>query len=329
MKKYLSVFCILAVMLFAAPAFVSADDFTPLTIPAGGTGAGTIEDAKVNLEIPNVVQTAGSSTTSVMSQKATTDAIAAGSGGGIVVTQSTGSSTTSVMSQNAVTLAINASQTSIIQTTGQDIASVMSQKATTDAINTAAQNTIVQTTGQDTTSVMSQKAVTDVIGAIPQITIEPTTGSSTISVMSQKATTDAILNSQTIFNMIWPVNSIYFSVSNMNPGLIFGGTWVAWGSGQVPVGVNTSDTDFNTVEKAGGEKMHTLNVSEMPSHTHSLWYSNENNQSQGYPANGFRAVWATDRNVANGGSAVVSSGDSGAHNNLQPYLTCYMWKRIA
>ena len=39
-----------------------------------------------------------------------------------------------------------------------------------------------------------------------------------------------------------------------NPGNLFGGTWVAWGSGRVPVGVNTSDSDFSSPEKTGGSK---------------------------------------------------------------------------
>ena len=38
---------------------------------------------------------------------------------------------------------------------------------------------------------------------------------------------------------------------------IYGGTWAAWGAGRVPVGVNTSDSDFSTVQKTGGAKTHT------------------------------------------------------------------------
>ena len=33
--------------------------------------------------------------------------------------------------------------------------------------------------------------------------------------------------------------------------LYSGGTWVSWGSGRVPVGVNTNDSDFKTVERTG------------------------------------------------------------------------------
>lgn len=49
----------------------------------------------------NVVQTTGTSTTDVMSQKAVTDALA--ESGGVTPVQTTGSSTTDVMSQNATT----------------------------------------------------------------------------------------------------------------------------------------------------------------------------------------------------------------------------------
>ena len=51
---------------------------------------------------------------------------------------------------------------------------------------------------------------------------------------------------------MYPVGSIYMSTSSTNPSTYFGGTWVAWGSGRVPVGINTSDSNFNTVEKTGG-----------------------------------------------------------------------------
>ena len=35
-----------------------------------------------------------------------------------------------------------------------------------------------------------------------------------------------------------------------------GGGWVSWGAGRVPVGVDTTQTEFNTVGKTGGAKKH-------------------------------------------------------------------------
>lgn len=58
-------------------------------------------------------------------------------------------------------------------------------------------------------------------------------------------------------------------INSTNPGTVFGfGTWELWGSGRVPVCVNTSDSNFNSVEKTGGSASHSLTVSEMPHHRH-------------------------------------------------------------
>ncbi len=64
-----------------------------------------------------------------------------------------------------------------------------------------------------------------------------------------------------------PVGSIEVNVSGKNPGTYLGGTWVAWGSGRVPVGVNTSDADFSTSEHTGGAKSRTHSHT-VPGHTH-------------------------------------------------------------
>ena len=79
----------------------------------------------------------------------------------------------------------------------------------------------------------------------------------------------------------YPVGSIYTSVNNINPGTLFGGTWVSFGSGKTLVGVDTNNSKFNTVEKTGGNESvsytpigtvgsHALTVAELPSHTHSI-----------------------------------------------------------
>ena len=56
----------------------------------------------------------------------------------------------------------------------------------------------------------------------------------------------------------YPVGAIYMSVSPTSPASLFGGTWTSWGSGRVPIGINSSDSDFNTVEKTGGSKEYEL-----------------------------------------------------------------------
>ena len=125
-----------------------------------------------------------------------------------------------------------------------------------------------------------------------------------------------------LFLLMHRVGDIIFSTSDENPSTIYGGTWVAWGKGRVPVGVDTSDSDFNTVEKTGGEKEHTLTVDEMPSHKHDF-----RQQFTGMPVSsgdyGYYMIAGTQTDV------IKNTGGNQPHNNLQPYITCYMWKRIA
>lgn len=121
---------------------------------------------------------------------------------------------------------------------------------------------------------------------------------------------------------IYPVGAIYMSVSSTSPASLFGGTWTQWGSGRVPIGINSSDSDFKTVEKTGGEKEHTLTVGEMPSHKHDF-----GQQFAGMPASsgnyGYYMIVGTRTDV------IKNTGGNQPHNNLQPYITCYMWKRVS
>lgn len=71
---------------------------------------------------------------------------------------------------------------------------------------------------------------------------------------------------------VYPVGSIYMSISPTNPGTLFGGTWEAWGTGRVPVAVDANNSDFNTVEKTGGSSTVTLTSAQsgVPAHAHGL-----------------------------------------------------------
>jgi hypothetical protein len=123
---------------------------------------------------------------------------------------------------------------------------------------------------------------------------------------------------------VYPVGSIYINATNSsNPGTLLGfGTWVAFGAGRVPVGIDASQTEFDTAEKVGGFKTHTLTIDEMPSHNH--------NQPEGISP----APNANDVDITGGNGRTIDSniltdntGGGSAHNNLQPYIVVYMWKR--
>ena len=123
----------------------------------------------------------------------------------------------------------------------------------------------------------------------------------------------------------YPVGSIYISTVSTNPATLFGfGTWAAFGAGRVLVGLNGGDADFDTAEETGGAKTHTLLEAEMPAHFHG--------ELAPLSASGGALRLAVDTN-ANGSVAAGlntdSAGGGGAHNNLQPYIVVYMFKRTA
>lgn len=130
--------------------------------------------------------------------------------------------------------------------------------------------------------------------------------------------------SREIINTIYPVGSIYISVNNINPKKFLVGVWERFGNGRVIAGVNESDTDFDRAEKTGGEKKHKLTEQEMPGHTHKHSFLQENQLIDVSISSGeTRKIAEIGLSEANTGTA----GGGGEHNNLQPYITCYMWKR--
>ena len=158
-----------------------------------------------------------------------------------------------------------------------------------------------------------------------------------VSTDTYKPLVDALLE------LIYPVGSIYMSVNDTNPATFLGVTWVRWGQGRVPVGVDASDTDFNAPGKTGGEKNHTLTKDEMPVHAHNAYIqfrglyvskldSTTPTDTGGTYVGGGKATDPGDSSFLDFGSYIndtETAGNGKPHNNLQPYITCYMWKRTA
>ena len=121
---------------------------------------------------------------------------------------------------------------------------------------------------------------------------------------------------------IYPVGSIYINAGvATNPGTLLGfGTWTAFGTGRTIVGVDSSDTDFDAVRETGGSKTHTLTIAELPAHSHTVAASTNDSDNAGISQG--NTINTTDVSTS-------SVGGGGAHNNLQPYITAYMWRRTA
>lgn len=130
------------------------------------------------------------------------------------------------------------------------------------------------------------------------------------------------VGSNFVLDNVYPVGSIYMNVNSTNPGTLFGGTWEQI-QGKFLLGMSSS----YPAGSSGGEAKHTLTVSEIPTHTHSIiGYSASGNDYSGSDAD----LSFTYNNTMTGWAGRTASvGNSQAHNNMPPYLSVYIWKRIA
>ena len=152
---------------------------------------------------------------------------------------------------------------------------------------------------------------------------------------------------------IYPVGSIYMSTVSTNPATLFGfGTWEAMPAGRVLLAQGKSD--WGTTYEAGstgGEATHKLTVGELPSHGHSAstnttgnhththpgWQMGEGIRHQdgcsAIPQRGDKGGYSGTYTFSTAGNhshtiTINSTGNNQSHNNLQPYISIYIWKRV-
>ena len=132
-----------------------------------------------------------------------------------------------------------------------------------------------------------------------------------------------------VLESVYPVGSVYTNINSTNPNTLFGfGTWQTFGAGRVLVGVDSRYSSFNASQKTGGSKTHTLTIDQMPSHSHTLRGNDRDSNSAQKWAPG---LWKDDAETAKttDPGTIQPTGGGAAHNNMQPYITVYMWLRTA
>ena len=187
----------------------------------------------------------------------------------------------------------------------------------------------------------------------PNLTGTPTASTATAGTNTTQLATTAFVT--TALRTLYPVGSIYINAtSSTNPATLLGfGTWAAFGAGRMMVGLNSSDTLFDTAEETGGSKNAIV-----VSHTHT--YSATTTSGQGghvhyYPELTFGVNSGTTgvtssrtastyytgyREMPDDGTnrgqhthtisgTTASAGSSGTNANLPPYIVVRMWKRTA
>lgn len=102
------------------------------------------------------------------------------------------------------------------------------------------------------------------------------------------------------------------------------GTWEAYGSGRMLLGVS----DGHAIGSTGGEETHTLTRGEMPSHNHK--FATTAKGSTQFPKWYFKMQGTQQTTAFQAyGDFTLSNGDGLPHNNMPPYITVYRWRRVA
>ena len=127
-------------------------------------------------------------------------------------------------------------------------------------------------------------------------------------------------------NLVYPIGAIYISINSTSPAILFGGTWEAINDRFL-----LSAGNSYSAGSTGGAATHVLTINEMPNHRHKIMADSE------LASTASNAVYVlTDhKSVSSIGTSYRdlnyfnSTGGSQAHNNMPPYLTVYMWKRVS
>jgi microcystin-dependent protein len=188
----------------------------------------------------------------------------------------------------------------------------------------------------------------------------------------------------------YPIGSIYINAdvatNPSDPAMLGFGTWTAFGSGRVMVGLDSGDADFNEAEETGGVKTQALSIANLAAHGHvqnshnhtqnshnhtqnshnhtqdqhrhtALIYTGNNDYLSMNPGGSqYQMSWTAGTGLTNdiqtslagavnqaatavnqGATAVnqgatatnQNTGSGTAHNNVQPYIVVYLWKRTA
>lgn len=139
----------------------------------------------------------------------------------------------------------------------------------------------------------------------------------------------------------YKLGDIYITTSDSNPSIRFGyGTWERFAEGKTLVGISTSiSNSIPEWVKFGGREFgdytHKLVETELPSHTHDypaddqLIQAFDLTRSTGFQRSGYDATSELTSTFNSGWAKTSSRGGNVAHNNVQPSIVVYFWKRIS
>lgn len=135
-----------------------------------------------------------------------------------------------------------------------------------------------------------------------------------------------------LFDLVYPVGSVYISTNSTSPATLFGGTWERLKGGFLYGAVNSYGTGNGT---GTSTNTHKLTINETPTHEHNVRY----NGSSGYgvtishAGSGYKVLnipsweWTVADIISNLYTNPV--GGNAGHSHNIPYIAVFMWRRTA
>ena len=168
---------------------------------------------------------------------------------------------------------------------------------------------------------------------------------------------DAKMSTEELVDILYPVGSIYMSTNAANPSTLWSGTtWEAYAQGRVLIGAGTGKDSRNESKtfaagSTGGEYNHQLTVGEMPAHKHTvtvslntagkhehtfrahsgsytgehMFYESARDNTSGHEKRNW--IDANGNHTHTPTVGEKSIGNNQAHNNIQPYISVYIFRR--
>lgn len=138
--------------------------------------------------------------------------------------------------------------------------------------------------------------------------------------------TDIGVDVSSLVDLFYPIGSIYMSTDSTSPQSRFTGTYWLPIYDRFLLGAGNA----YKARAKGGETTHTLTQQEIPSHYHDEYVGNDGGSDSapsgysGWP----NIAYTSNKTWWAKGAKTSNAGGDGAHNNMPPYYTVYMWRRV-
>ena len=131
-----------------------------------------------------------------------------------------------------------------------------------------------------------------------------------------------------VLDLIYPIGSIIYNDNeSFDPNTVFGGTWEKI-KGKMIIGLDDTDSDFNTLKATGGSKTHTQTIDEIATHTHLVTNLNPvsyDTSTTGWDGEGKAAAKLTGKKFF----GTTSAGKNKPMDIMNPYYVANIWHRVA